>query len=104
RRYAAVTAVDYVPSLLANGRERAAAERLPVEFREGDCEALPFPDASFDCVLSTFGVMFAPEQAQAARELARVCRSGGTIGLATRSGDATLVAPSEYVEVVVRRA
>ena len=82
RRFAEVVGVDYVPALLARGRERAAAERLPVAFQEGDAEALPFPDASFDVVLSTFGVMFAPDQAQAAAELLRVCRPGGTIGLA----------------------
>jgi SAM-dependent methyltransferase len=82
RRFAEVVGVDYVPALLARGRERAAAERLPVTFHEGDAEALPFPDASFDVVLSTFGVMFAPDQARAAAELLRVCRPGGTIGLA----------------------
>jgi len=82
RRFCDVTGVDYVPALLERGRERAAAERLVVDFREGDAEALPFPDASFDVVLSTFGVMFAPDQARAAAELLRVCRSGGTIGLA----------------------
>lgn len=83
RRFAEVVGVDYVPALLARGRERAAAERLPVAFHEGDAEALPFPDASFDVVLSTFGVMFAPDQARAAAELLRVCRPGGTIGLAS---------------------
>ena len=82
RRFAEVVGVDFVPALLARGRERAAAERLPVAFQDGDAEALPFPDASFDVVLSTFGVMFAPDQAQAAAELLRVCRPGGTIGLA----------------------
>jgi SAM-dependent methyltransferase len=82
RRFAEVVGVDFVPALLARGRERAAAERLPVAFQEGDAEALPFPDASFDVVLSTFGVMFAPDQARAAAELLRVCRRGGTIGLA----------------------
>ncbi|MDQ3044685.1 MAG: class I SAM-dependent methyltransferase [Chloroflexota bacterium] len=82
RRFCEVVGVDYVPALLERGRERAAAERLEVEFREGDAEALPFPDASFDVVLSTFGVMFAPDQAKAAAELLRVCRPGGTIGLA----------------------
>lgn len=60
RRFCEVTGVDYVPALLERGRERAAAERLPITFLEGDAEALPFPDASFDAVLSTFGVMFAP--------------------------------------------
>jgi len=82
RRFCAVTGVDYVPALLERGRERAAAERLEVEFIEGDAEALPFDDDTFDVVLSTFGVMFAPDHARAAAELLRVCRSGGTIGLA----------------------
>jgi SAM-dependent methyltransferase len=82
RRFADVTAADYVPALLERGRERAAGERLPVDFVEGDAENLPFPDASFDVVLSTFGAMFAPDQERAARELLRVCRPGGTIGMA----------------------
>jgi len=73
---------DYVGALLERGRERAAADRLPVTFREADAEALPFADASFDVVLSTFGVMFTPNQQQAASELMRVCRPGGKIGLA----------------------
>ncbi len=87
RRFCEVTGVDYVPALLERGRERAAAERLPVTFREGDAEALPFPDASFDAVLSTFGVMFAPDQEKAAAELLRVCRPGGKIGLANWTPD-----------------
>ncbi len=82
RRSADVVGVDYAPSLLERARERAAAERLAAEFEEGDAEALPFPDDSFDCVLSAFGVMFAPDQEKAAAELLRVCRPGGTIGLA----------------------
>jgi len=82
RRFAEATGVDYVPSLLERARERAAAERLRVEFREGDAEALPCPDGAFDAVLSTFGVMFAPDQERAARELGRACRPGGRIGLA----------------------
>lgn len=82
RCFTEVTGVDYVPALLARARERAAAERLPVDFRDGDAEALPFPDGSFDVVLSTFGVMFAPDQQRAANELLRVCRAGGRIGLA----------------------
>lgn len=82
RRFARVTAVDYVPSLLERARERAQAERLPLETREGDAERLDFEDASFDVVLSTFGVMFTPDQEQAAREMLRVCRPGGRIGLA----------------------
>jgi SAM-dependent methyltransferase len=81
RRFCDVTGVDYVPELLHQARERAAAEGLPVTFAEGDAEALPFPDASFDVVLSTLGVMFAPDQERAAAELLRVCRPGGTIGL-----------------------
>jgi len=82
RRWCEVTATDYVPTLLARARERAAADRLSIEFREADAEALPFPDASFDTVLSTFGVMFTPDQERAASELVRVCRPGGRIGLA----------------------
>jgi SAM-dependent methyltransferase len=82
RRGADVIGVDYVPELLERGRQRAAADRLPVTFQEGDAEHLPFPDGSFDVVLSTFGVMFAPDQEQAAQELLRVCRPGGKIGLA----------------------
>ena len=75
--------IDYVPALLERGRRRAAAEGLQVELLEGDAEALPFPDASFDAVTSVFGSMFAPDQAQAAAELLRVCRPGGTIALAS---------------------
>ncbi|TCU73686.1 ubiquinone/menaquinone biosynthesis C-methylase UbiE [Bradyrhizobium sp. R2.2-H] len=82
RRWCDVTSTDYVPALLKRGQERAAAEHLKVEFREADAEALPFADATFDVVLSTFGVMFTPDQDKAASELARVCRSGGKIGLA----------------------
>jgi len=82
RRFCDVTATDYVPALLEEGRKRAAIEGLPIAFQEADAEQLPFPDASFDVVLSTFGVMFAPDQAAAARELVRVCRPGGTIGMA----------------------
>jgi ubiquinone/menaquinone biosynthesis C-methylase UbiE len=82
RRWCEVVATDYVPALLDNARARAAAERLPIEFREGDAENLPFADASFDVVLSTFGVMFTPNQERAAAELVRVCRPGGKIGLA----------------------
>jgi ubiquinone/menaquinone biosynthesis C-methylase UbiE len=68
--------------LLERGRERAAGERLAIEFREADAEALPFPDTSFDAVVSTFGVMFTPDQDKAAAELLRVCKWGGKIGLA----------------------
>ena len=77
-----VTGLDYVPELLERGRRRAAAEGLPAEFVEGDAEALPYPDASFDAVLSCVGVMFAPDQERAAAELVRVCRPGCSIALA----------------------
>ena len=79
--------IDYVPALLERGRERAAAEGLSVELLEGDAEALPFPDNSFDAVTSVFGSMFAPDHAQAAAELLRVCRPGGTIALASWTPD-----------------
>ncbi len=87
RRYGEVTGIDYVPALLDRGQERAAAERLEVAFREGDAEDIPFPDASFDVVLSTVGAMFAPDQERAAGELLRVCRPGGKIGLANWTPD-----------------
>lgn len=87
RRGCAVTAVDYVPELLEQLQVRAAAERCPVETVVGDAEALDLPDDSFDAVLSTFGVMFAPDQEQAARELVRVCRPGGRVGLAAWTPD-----------------
>lgn len=87
RRWCNVTATDYVPALLERARERAAAERLEIEFREADAEALPFQDRSFDVVVSTFGVMFTPNQQQAAAELMRVCRPGGKIGLANWTPD-----------------
>ena len=77
RRWCAVTSTDYVPALLASGRARAAAEGLVVDFREADAEDLPFADGAFDTVLSTFGVMFTPDQDQAAAELMRVCRPLG---------------------------
>jgi ubiquinone/menaquinone biosynthesis C-methylase UbiE len=82
RRWCDVVSTDYVPSLLERGRTRAAAEGLSVEFRPADAEALGFEDAMFDVVVSTFGVMFTPNQDQAAAELLRVCKSGGKIGLA----------------------
>jgi ubiquinone/menaquinone biosynthesis C-methylase UbiE len=87
RRFADVVSTDYVAALLEGGRQRAEAERLTVTFREADAEALPFADASFDVVLSTFGVMFTPNQAQAASELRRVCRPHGKIGLANWTPD-----------------
>ena len=87
RRGCKVTSTDYVPGLLERGEERARAEHLEVRFQVADAEALPFEDATFDAVLSTFGVMFSPDQKQAASELARVCRPGGRIGLANWTPD-----------------
>ncbi|HEY7150154.1 MAG TPA: methyltransferase domain-containing protein [Solirubrobacterales bacterium] len=87
RRFAEAVGVDYVPELLANGRERAAAEGLEVEFVEGDAQALPFEDSSFDVVISSFGAMFAPDQEKTAAELLRVTRSGGRIGMANWTPD-----------------
>lgn len=84
RRFAAVTSTDYVPALLESGRRRAAADGLSsIRFELADAEALPYPDATFDVVLSTFGVMFAPDHERAAAELMRVCRPGGRIALAS---------------------
>ena len=77
-----MTSTDYVPALLEAGRARAQAEGHAIQFQQADAEALPFPEASFDVVMSTFGVMFTPDQEKAAAELARVCRPGGRIGLA----------------------
>ena len=82
RRWCDVTASDYVPALLDRARERALAERLPIKIEVADAEALPFADASFDVVTSTFGAMFTPQHEKPANEMLRVCRSGGKIGLA----------------------
>jgi len=82
RRWCEVTCTDYVESLLARGRKRAEAEGLQVRFQIADAENLPFADASFDTVVSTFGCMFSPDQDRTAAEMVRVCRSGGRIGLA----------------------
>ncbi len=87
RRFCKVTGVDYVPALLERGRELATAERLEVTFVEGDAEDIPFPDASFDVVLSILGSMFAPDQEKAAGELLRVCRPGGKIAMANWTPD-----------------
>jgi ubiquinone/menaquinone biosynthesis C-methylase UbiE len=87
RRWCEVVSTDYVASLLERGRARALAEGLPIEFREADAEALPFADSSFDAVVSTFGVMFTPNQDKAAAELLRVCKSGGQIGLTNWTPD-----------------
>jgi ubiquinone/menaquinone biosynthesis C-methylase UbiE len=82
RRQAEAVGLDYVPALLERARERAGAEGYEIEFVEGDAQALPFEDASFDYVISTFGAMFAPDQERTAAELLRVCRPGGKIGMA----------------------
>ena len=87
RRWADVTSTDYVPTLLERGRERADTERLNVDFQVADAEDLPFADASFDVVGSTFGVMFTPDQEKAAMEMIRVCRNGGKIALANWTPD-----------------
>lgn len=87
RRFTTVTGLDYVSTLLERGRRRATVEGLSVTFGHGDAEALPVPDASFDVVTSVVGAMFAPNHAQVARELLRVCRSGGKIGMANWTPD-----------------
>ncbi len=80
-----VVGIDYVPSLLERARERAIAEGVQAQFEDGDAEAIPFEDDSFDVVTSVFGSMFAPNQEAAASELARVTRPGGKIGLVTHT-------------------
>lgn len=82
RRWCEVVSTDYVPTLLQRGRARAAAEGWSIVFEEADAEALPFEDATFDAVVSTYGVMFTPNQDNAAAEMLRVCKPGGKIGLA----------------------
>ena len=82
RRFCAVTSTDYVETLLAESGKRAEANGFEIGYQVADAEQLPFEDGSFDYVGSTFGVMFTPDQASAASELARVCKSGGKIGLA----------------------
>lgn len=81
RRFCRATGVDFVPSLLEIARKRAAIEGLDVEFEEADAENLPFPDDTFDAVLSVVGAMFTPNQEKTAAELVRVCKPGGTIGM-----------------------
>jgi SAM-dependent methyltransferase len=87
RRFCQVTGVDYVPELLERARQRAKAEGLEATFQEADAEDLPFPDDSFDAVLSTCGAMFAPDQERTAAELLRVCRPGGRIGMVNWTPD-----------------
>ncbi|MFI5072298.1 MAG: class I SAM-dependent methyltransferase, partial [Terriglobales bacterium] len=82
RRWCDVTSTDYVPSLLENGRARATAEGQTIQFKEADAESLPFQNGEFDAVMSTFGVMFTPNQNRAAAEMLRVCKPGGKIGMA----------------------
>ena len=100
RRFAHVTSTDYVPALLEGGRRRAEAEGLNVTFEVADAEALPYPAASFDVILSTFGVMFAPDHAKSANELLRVCRLGGRIGLASWTPEGFI---GKMFRVVARR-
>jgi len=82
RRWCEVVSTDYVQALLDRGRTRASAEALQVRFEQADAENLQFADKSFDVVMSTFGVMFTPDQEKAAAEMARVCKTDGRIGLA----------------------
>lgn len=87
RRFCEVVSSDYVPELLERARQRAEADGLKMEFKEADAENLPFESGSFDVVTSSFGVMFTPDQESAAAEMARVCRSGGKIGMANWTPD-----------------
>jgi ubiquinone/menaquinone biosynthesis C-methylase UbiE len=87
RRNCEAVGIDYVPALIERARARAIAEGLPAQFEVADCERIPFPDESFDRVLSVFGSIFAPNQEKAAQELIRVCRIGGRIGMANWTPD-----------------
>lgn len=89
RAWGNTVGADFVPALLERGRERAAAERLEIEFVEADAQDLPFGEGSFDVVVSVFGAMFAPDQERTAAELLRVTKPGGRIGMAnwTPAGD-----------------
>ena len=87
RRFCEVTGSDYVPELIEQAKRRAEAEGLDIDFEVGDAENLPYPDASFDAVLSTVGVMFAPDQQRVASELLRVCKPGGKIALSNWTPD-----------------
>jgi ubiquinone/menaquinone biosynthesis C-methylase UbiE len=101
RRFAEVTSTDLVPALLDKARARAAAEGLAVAFRVADAEALPFADASFDAVLSTFGVMFAPDHRRAAHEMWRVVRAGGRIAMANWTPEGFI---GELLRAIARHA
>ncbi|UCD69327.1 MAG: class I SAM-dependent methyltransferase [Betaproteobacteria bacterium] len=87
RRNCEAVGIDYVPALIERARLRAEAEGLPAKFEVADCEQIPFADESFDRVLSLYGSMFAPDQEKAARELIRVCRRGGLIGMGNWTPD-----------------
>ena len=87
RRFCRVLSTDYVPELLNKGKERARAEGFPIEFAVADAEDLGYDKNTFDCVVSTFGVMFAPNQSRVAKELIRVCKPGGKVGLANWTPD-----------------
>ena len=98
RRFAQVTSTDYVPALLEKGRHRAEAEGLQVQFELADAEALPYPEARFDRVLSTFGVMFTPDHRRAAAEMLRVLRPGGRIGMANWTPAGFMVAQNKVAK------
>jgi len=87
RRNCEAVGIDYVPDLITRARARAGAEGLPARFEVADCEDIPFPDASFDRVMSLYGSMFAPDQEAAASELMRVCRPGGKVGMGNWTPD-----------------
>jgi SAM-dependent methyltransferase len=101
RRFARATGLDYVPELLDHGHKRAAAELVDVTWVEGDAQALPFADVSFDLVMSTFGSMFAPDHERTAHELLRVCRPGGRIALASWTPDGMV---GEMFKITTRHA
>lgn len=87
RRFCEVTSTDYVESLLNQSKHRAQANSFSINYQQADAEDLPFDDESFDNVMSTFGVMFTPNQQQSASELMRVCKKGGKIGMANWTPD-----------------
>ncbi len=90
RAWGDTTGTDFVPELLERARERAAVERLEIEFVEADAQNLPFEDAGFDVTMSIFGVMFAPDHGKAAAELLRVTKPGGRIGVSSWCPDGGL--------------
>src|ERR1700761_172054 len=99
RNWGSTVGADFVPALLERGRERAAAERLSVEFVEADAQDLPFEDGSFDVVMSIFGAMFAPDQQRTANELLRVTKPGGRIGMSNWTPDGAL---SDFFLILVK--